>query len=338
MNSFFNSAQFLIKNNTIFFFFKVSQDNISTFLTEAVNDFHHSSRINEQPSNRVREKQKSDQDKPQECKKRVKGKWSHGEGKTREKHKTREETLSNISSQIKGGEKNLNQCIGEKDVAASLTCTSVEGGRVTPGSRSSDRFATKLNNNYNYKYYGFLDSGDENVNDISKSESAESNRLPGKKSAEPASQNRCRSRDDNLIVKNEGIECGRNKKSMASGKEIVYENLRIESSRVDKKLTKSDQGKCHGKNRSENKKANYEHLSKRFLEYNLKFGKFENKLNGFSAPETSFADLYGGENSFEDYKGLYDGFSYLESKYTYSVSGIPGNLAQSSAAAAFFAR
>ncbi|KAK6640434.1 hypothetical protein RUM44_012128 [Polyplax serrata] len=323
----------------------INSENLPVFISETVNDLHHSSQLTE-TQGKIKEKQKVEQSNKlgQESRRRNRSKWHQSESKSREKHKMKEETLSSVTGQVgKTSEKNSNQCTGEKDAAVSLTCITVESGRVTPSAtRSSDRFATKFgqnhhqhqnynNNNNNtslsnandnyqsnnnrFKYYGFLDSGDENAGG--------------------------NSRDEKIPVKMEPVnEYSRNRKSSATEKEIVYENVRIESSRVDKRVTsRSDQGRSP-RNRLDERKANFEHLSRRYLEYNVRVGKYENKLNGFPVPET---DLYGtghvSGSCVEDYKGgLYDGFRYLESKYTYSVSGIPGNLAQSSTAAAFFAR
>ena len=149
-----------------------------------------------------------------------------------------------------------------------------------------------------------------------------------------------RSRNDsdsiNKYKMNDGVKT---LMTTTSEKEIVYENIKTDSrtKMLTNKKTSSDSCKTFNKNRNEiNKKQNHEHLlSRRFLECNLKFG---GKFGNFAQPETStwnFNSVYGGDNVYDNYN---DGFSYLESKYAYTVSGIPGNLAQSSAAAAFFAR
>ena len=282
-----------------------------------------------------------------------------------------DENDDKISSRLKSIEKkNYNQFVGENDVAgSSLTCTTVESGRASLTSRSTDRFAPKINNNnnnssnnnnknnnnnnnFNYKYYGFLDSGDETKNDLitNKKKKKKKNDANGVVAVDGNEENDVvvdffhnknnRSRNDsdsiNKYKMNDGVKT---LMTTTSEKEIVYENIKTDSrtKMLTNKKTSSDSCKTFNKNRNEiNKKQNHEHLlSRRFLECNLKFG---GKFGNFAQPETStwnFNSVYGGDNVYDNYN---DGFSYLESKYAYTVSGIPGNLAQSSAAAAFFAR
>lgn len=150
---------------------------------ENVNDLHSIH------GNKTKEKNRNDKldKKIQDSKKRVKIKWFQNDNNKREKQQQEqqqqqqyqqiaqryksENVCRNFSVKDNGENKYVNQCIGERrtnvlDVAASLTCATLESGCVIPAPRSNDRFATKINNNYNFKYYGFLDSGDENTNDV----------------------------------------------------------------------------------------------------------------------------------------------------------------------------
>lgn len=290
----------------------------------------------------MNEANKNKLDKSQDpCKKRIRIKWFQTESrrdkpksasstKTAESNYNNNNNNNNVNNNCagtvnKGGKYVNRECIGERetassDVAGSLTCSGNESGRVTPANRARDRFATKVNNNYNFKYYGFLDSGDENTNETGPEvDSGAKPRVPPR---------------DDAAARMAPVRTF----EPCEVKEIVYENLRM-----DLDGRRSADRRLGGRCRTEcSRKPAPDSANRRLLEYNFRFGKYEKKLSDFSAAESSFRDIYNAGvingSAFEDYGAFHDGFSYLESKYTYSVTGIPGNLAQASAAAAFFAR